>query len=98
MKTKRPFFQAITEVVPGRAVYGDRKVLLVGDALAVSRPLSGQGTSQAAHSALLFAEVLGGQIGIEDWEENVLRHTREANEVGIEREQVLELGEMTKTV
>ena len=98
IKTKRPFFQAITAVVPERAVFGGGKVLLVGDALAVLRPLSGQGTSQAAHSALLLKDVLGGKMGIERWEEDVLAHLRKAGELGLERERILELGEKYKVV
>ena len=92
LKTEKPFFQAITEIVPERAVYGDGRVLFVGDALAVLRPLSGQGTSQAAYSAMLLRELLEGNIDMKTWEEDVLRHSKEANAVGLAREQILELG------
>ena len=97
LRTKRPFFQAITEVIPEQAVFCDGKLLLVGDALAVLRPLSGQGTSQAAYSALLLKEVLRGETGIEEWQDKVLRHARQANELGLERERILELGEVNAT-
>ena len=95
-KTTKPFFQAITEVIPEKASFCDGRLLIVGDALAVIRPLSGMGTGQAANSALLWKRVLLDEIELDDWERAVLEYAKNANMFGIAREQKVRLGNAGK--
>ncbi|MCJ1283207.1 hypothetical protein MMC26_002535 [Xylographa opegraphella] len=75
-KTERPFVQAISELTSPRALYFDGKLLLVGDALATFRPHGAASTAQAAHSALLLARVMKGELSLPQWETRVLRFAR----------------------
>jgi 2-polyprenyl-6-methoxyphenol hydroxylase-like FAD-dependent oxidoreductase len=91
-KTEHPFIQAITEALSPRASFFDGKVLLVGDALATLRPLSGQGTNQSARSAMLLKKVLQGRMRLREWEQSCLEYVQSANQFGIDRERTAQLG------
>lgn len=91
-KTEQPFLQSVTEVMSPRASFYDGKLLLVGDALATLRPLSGQGTNQSARSALLLKDVLDGRLTVRQWEKSCLEYAQGANQFGIGREKALQLG------
>lgn len=75
-ETPQPFVQAISEATASRAAYFDGKLLLVGDALATFRPHGAASTSQAANSALLLAQVMKGEMTLQQWETHVLRYAR----------------------
>lgn len=62
----------------------NRKVVLIGDALAGLRPHSTVGTSQAAVNALLLKQVFEKSISIEDWGKQVLEFGTFASNVGVQ--------------
>ena len=84
-KTTRPFIQAITDAVSPRATFLRGKILLVGDALATFRPMTGQSTNQAARNAMDMREWLQGRITLEEWEEKSLEYARKTQQLGVER-------------
>jgi 2-polyprenyl-6-methoxyphenol hydroxylase-like FAD-dependent oxidoreductase len=90
-KVQRPFIQAITDLVSPKAAFFRGKVLLVGDALATLRPMAGLGTNQAAKNALDLVEVVEGRLGLEEWERRALAFAREARQLGLKREAMLNL-------
>ena len=91
-KTEQPFIQAVTKAQSPRASFLDGKLLLVGDALAILRPLSGQGTNQAARSAFLLRRVIEGRMSIQEWEKSCLNYAQDAFRFGVDREKSAELG------
>lgn len=48
--------------------------MLVGDALCLLRPHIARSTNQAAVQSLAFERVLKGEMGLEEWEGEVLRY------------------------
>ena len=62
---------SVTSIASPRAVFFNGKLLLVGDALAQFRPHVGSSTNQAALDALLLEKVFKGEIGLDQWEEQV---------------------------
>ena len=72
-RTEQPFIQTITEALSRRASFFDGKLLLVGNALAMLRPLSGQDANQSPRSAVLLKQVLQGRISMQEWEQSCLR-------------------------
>ena len=84
-KTTKPFIQAITDVVSPRATFLQGKILLVGDALATFRPMTGQSTNQAARNATDMRQWLEGRITLEEWENKSLDYARKTQELGVER-------------
>lgn len=62
--TKRPFIQAITDVISPRNSFFNGKLLLVGDAVAGFRPHTAASTSQAAFDAQKLHELINGDIGL----------------------------------
>ena len=91
-KTKNTFIQAITDVISPQALFLDGRVLLVGDALATFRPMTGLGTNQAARQALSLLEVLAGRLSIKQWEAHALEYAQATRALGIERERLFHLG------
>ncbi|CZR59540.1 related to 2-polyprenyl-6-methoxyphenol hydroxylase and related FAD-dependent oxidoreductases [Phialocephala subalpina] len=63
--TKMPFVQAITDVISPQASFFNKKLLLVGDAVAGFRPHTAASTSQAAYHALLVEQMMKGEISNE---------------------------------
>jgi hypothetical protein len=59
----------VTKIASPRAVFFDGALLLIGDALAQFWPAVGSSTNQAALDALL---VLKGEMGLDQWEEQVM--------------------------
>ena len=93
IKTKQPFLQALTDVVPTKASFMNGKVLLVGDALATFRPTTGQSTNQAARNAMDLREMLEGRIGLKEWEERSMEYAISTQRVGVERAKAFGLHE-----
>jgi 2-polyprenyl-6-methoxyphenol hydroxylase-like FAD-dependent oxidoreductase len=92
LKTKNAFIQAIADVISPRASFLDGRVLLVGDALATFRPMTGLGTNQAARQALSLFEVLAGRLSLEEWERDALEYAQATRALGIARERLFHLG------
>ena len=61
-KTKQPFVQAITDVITPCNSFCNKKVFLVGDALAGFRPHTVASTSQAAFDVMILVEYLDGAM------------------------------------
>jgi len=83
-KTKVPFVQAITDVLPSDPVLCGGKVLLIGDALAGFRPHTASSTNQAALDAMALADFIGGDISLEIWEDKVMKYAKRVQEWGVE--------------
>jgi flavin-dependent dehydrogenase len=71
-KVALPFVSTVTSIASPRAVFVDGRLLLVGDALAQFRPHVGSSTNHAALDALLLQRALRGEIGLQQWEEQVM--------------------------
>jgi len=82
-KTKKPFIQAITDVISPRNAFFDGKVLLIGDALAGFRPHMAASTSQAAFDALKLEELMTGKMSREGWESETVEYARRVQERGV---------------
>ncbi|KAL2279625.1 hypothetical protein FJTKL_13312 [Diaporthe vaccinii] len=83
-KTKRPFVQAITDVITPTNEYMDGKVILVGDALAGFRPHTVASTSQACFDAMVLADYFGGRISHDDWKKQTLGFARLIQKRGVD--------------
>lgn len=82
-KTEMPFCQAVTDVLSPGCVFIDGRVVLVGDAVAGFRPHTAASTSQAAFHAMGFAEVVKGEMDLEEWKEEVMEFARETQRSGV---------------
>lgn len=76
MATEEPFVTAIRECLPERITFMDGQLLLVGEAACLAPPWAGVAVNQAAVSAFQLSRVLGGEIGIDKWEREVLASGR----------------------
>ena len=70
---EEPFAQVINEYCRPHACFFNDKLLLVGDALCLSRPHLGLSTDIAATEALLLEKVLQGSTSLQEWERQVLQ-------------------------
>ena len=68
----KPFVQVISDCRSPRALSRTGRVILVGDALAMNRPHTGEGVSQAAAQVLLLEKWVQGRISLERWEEECI--------------------------
>ena len=90
--TKQPFIQAITDVVsPGNSFF-DGKLLLIGDAVAGFRPHTAASTSQAALDAQKLYELMNGEIGLGQWEEETMEFAKDMQRRGVEMGQRSQFG------
>ena len=69
------------------------KAVLVGDALSAFRPHTAASTSQAALHALSLGEVLGGEIGWDEYEERVMEFAGRLQSKGVELGERSQFGE-----
>ncbi|KAI0156749.1 FAD/NAD(P)-binding domain-containing protein [Hypoxylon sp. FL1284] len=74
-KIRQPFIQVITDFCSPRAVFENGKVVVIGDALALFRPHTGYGASQAAFHALTVVDYINGKIRSTEWEDTVLQYS-----------------------
>ena len=72
-KIARPFVQVVTDYYTPKAVFGDGKVLLVGDAKTLFRPHISFSTNQAAFDCLLVEKLVNNEIDVSEWESQVLQ-------------------------
>lgn len=71
-KIDTPFVTAISDCIVPNAMYYDRKLFLVGDALALFRPHLAQSTNQTALHCLQLEKLLQGEITPEVYEQEVM--------------------------
>ncbi|KAI3317325.1 FAD/NAD(P)-binding domain-containing protein [Xylariaceae sp. AK1471] len=82
--TKKPFVQAVTDVLSPEHEYWDGKVVLIGDALAGFRPHTVASTSQAAFDAMVFADYIAGKVSREEWKRQTLGFARFIQKRGVD--------------
>lgn len=90
--TKQPFVQAITDVISPRNSFFDGKLLLIGDAVAGFRPHTAASTSQAAFDAQKLHELMNGEIGLGQWEEETMKFAKYMQGRGVEMGQQSQFG------
>ncbi|KAI4597119.1 hypothetical protein KJ359_004630 [Pestalotiopsis sp. 9143b] len=83
-ETRKPFVQAVTDVVSPRNEYMDGKLVLIGDALAGFRPHTVASTSQAAFDAMIFADYIEGKVSREDWKKETMGFARFIQKRGVD--------------
>ncbi|KAI1194109.1 hypothetical protein F5X97DRAFT_15011 [Nemania serpens] len=81
--TKKPFVQAVTDVLSPEHEYWGGKVVLIGDALAGFRPHTVASTSQAAFDAMIFADYVDGKVSREEWKRQTLGFARYIQQRGV---------------
>lgn len=96
--TKKPFVQAVTDVISPKNEYMNGKLVLVGDALAGFRPHTVASTSQAAFDAMIFADYIEGKVSKEEWKRETMGFARYIQKRGVDmgnrsQHQNLPLGE-----
>ncbi|KAI0836900.1 FAD/NAD(P)-binding domain-containing protein [Hypoxylon sp. FL0890] len=82
--TKKPFVQAVTDVLTPQNEYLNGKVVLIGDALAGFRPHTVASTSQAAFDAMLYADYISGKISKEEWKKQTVGFARYIHKRGVD--------------
>ncbi|KAF2198787.1 hypothetical protein GQ43DRAFT_443052 [Delitschia confertaspora ATCC 74209] len=82
--TKKPFVQAITDVLSPENELMGGKVVLVGDALAGFRPHTAASTSQAAFDAMILADMIAGKVSREEWKRKTMEYARTVQKRGVE--------------
>ncbi|KAI8626190.1 FAD/NAD(P)-binding domain-containing protein [Xylariaceae sp. FL1651] len=82
--TKKPFVQAVTDVLSPEHEYWGGKVVLIGDALAGFRPHTVASTSQAAFDAMIFADYIDGKLSREEWKRQTLGFARFIQKRGVD--------------
>jgi 2-polyprenyl-6-methoxyphenol hydroxylase-like FAD-dependent oxidoreductase len=82
--TKKPFVQAITDVIAPTNEFMGGKVVLVGDALAGFRPHTVASTSQAAFDAMILADMLEGKIDRKEWKKQTMAYARTIQKRGVD--------------
>ena len=71
-----PFIQVITDFASPHAVFGEGKILLVGDALALLRPHTAFSATHAAYDCLMLERYMRSEITLAQWEKHVVRFGR----------------------
>ncbi|CAI6334770.1 unnamed protein product [Periconia digitata] len=82
--TKKPFVQAVTDVISPTNEFMGGKVLLIGDALAGFRPHTVASTSQAAFDAMILAEMVEGKVSREEWKKQTMAYARTIQKRGVD--------------
>lgn len=82
--TKKPFVQAITDVISPHNEFMNGKVVLIGDALAGFRPHTVASTSQAAFDAMILADMVEGKVSKEEWKKETMGYARTIQRRGVE--------------
>lgn len=83
-KAKKPFVQAVTDVISPEHEFLSGKVVLIGDALAGFRPHTVASTSQAAFDAMIFADYISGKVGREEWKRETMGYARYIQKRGVD--------------
>lgn len=83
-KTKKPFVQAITDVIAPTNEFVDGRVILVGDALSGFRPHTVASTSQACFDAMVLADMIEGRVSRREWKKQTLGYARIIQKRGVD--------------
>jgi 2-polyprenyl-6-methoxyphenol hydroxylase-like FAD-dependent oxidoreductase len=82
--TKKPFVQAITDVISPTNEFLDGRVILLGDALSGFRPHTVASTSQACFDAMILADMLEGKVSRKEWKKQSLGYARTIQKRGVD--------------
>ncbi|KAK8065133.1 FAD/NAD(P)-binding domain-containing protein [Apiospora hydei] len=82
--TRKPFVQAVTDVISPTNEFLDGKVVLIGDALAGFRPHTVASTSQAAFDAMVLGDYVSGKVSREEWKRQTLGFARFIQKRGVD--------------
>ncbi|MCJ1448608.1 MAG: hypothetical protein MMC23_009125 [Stictis urceolatum] len=82
-KTKQPFVQAVTDVITPYNSFANRKVFLVGDALAGFRPHTVASTSQAAFDVMTLVDYLEGKTDHAEFVRRTMEYARLVQDRGV---------------
>ncbi|KAF2819293.1 monooxygenase [Ophiobolus disseminans] len=82
--TKKPFVQAVTDVIAPTNEFMNGRVILIGDALAGFRPHTVASTSQACFDAMILADMIEGKVSRKDWKEQTLGFARTIHKRGVD--------------
>lgn len=82
--TKKPFVQAITDVVSPTNEFMKGRVILIGDALAGFRPHTVASTSQACFDAMILADMIEGKVSRYEWKKQTLGYARTIQKRGVD--------------
>ncbi|KAL5373679.1 hypothetical protein DPSP01_012541 [Paraphaeosphaeria sporulosa] len=82
--TKKPFVQAVTDVISPTNEFFNGRVILLGDALAGFRPHTVASTSQAAFDAMILADYLRGNIDRKEWRKQTMGYARTIQKRGVD--------------
>lgn len=82
--TKKPFVQAVTDVISPTNEFFNGKVVLLGDALAGFRPHTVASTSQAAFDAMILADMIRGDISRKEWKKQSMAYARTIQKRGVD--------------
>jgi 2-polyprenyl-6-methoxyphenol hydroxylase-like FAD-dependent oxidoreductase len=83
-KAKRPFAQAVTDVISPDNEFLNGKVVLIGDALAGFRPHTVASTSQAAFDAMIYADYVSGKLSRNEWRRQTMGYARYIQKRGVD--------------
>ncbi|KAJ7510152.1 monooxygenase [Mycena galericulata] len=97
-RTKKPFAQAVSDVLSPRGDFMDGKVLLIGDALAGFRPHTVMSTSQAAFDAMLVDDYLRSRISLREFRIQTMQYARYIHARGVRMGTRSQFGEDGKLV
>ncbi len=75
-KSRQPFVQLITDVITPRNSFCNKKVFLIGDALAGFRPHTVASTSQAAFDVMILCEYLDGNMDHDEFVRRTMEFAR----------------------
>ncbi|KAK3312542.1 monooxygenase [Apodospora peruviana] len=83
-KAKKPFVQAVTDVISPEHEFLGGKVVLIGDAIAGFRPHTVASTSQAAFDAMIYADYISGKIDRKEWKRETMGYARYIQRRGVD--------------
>ncbi|KAH7076006.1 monooxygenase [Paraphoma chrysanthemicola] len=82
--TKKPFVQAITDVLSPTNEFLSGRVILIGDALSGFRPHTVASTSQACFDAMILADMIEGKVSRKEWKRETLGYARTIQRRGVD--------------
>lgn len=82
--TKKPFVQAVTDVISPTNEFLDGRVILIGDTLAGFRPHTVASTSQACFDAMVLADIIERKIDRKKWKRETLGFARVLQTRGVD--------------
>ncbi|KAH7065854.1 monooxygenase [Paraphoma chrysanthemicola] len=82
--TKKPFVQAITDVLSPTNEFLSGRVILIGDALSGFRPHTVASTSQACFDAMILADMIEGKVSRKEWKRETLGYARTVQRRGVD--------------